>query len=376
MSEATIAEPPVVEKPTPPAPSPGAVTIDLGNLGKKAVASKEEKKLETTATSSTTEVEKAATPETTPVDPAKKPNDKEHNMAELRKAREAAEAARKEVEAERDRIKAELESLRTKAPELPEDVKSKLTTVEQLEKERAELTQRLRQADLARDPEFQAKYNTQITGRIQVMGEAALAAGVPQEDWKRAVSNWNEEQFAEWSETMTPIQRVKFNAAWTAAVDLYQQQQQELSNASKSYEELIKQRQADAEAQQKQHFTQNEQLARSVMNEVIKPEVLKEYEDLGPAAEALVMKAARYEIPAKDIFQNLVHNQVLARVTVKQKTRIEELEGQLAERDKKIQEQDEFIAQHAGAVPRGDAAGKTTASDDKTPIWANLVVKA
>lgn len=377
MSEATIAEPPVVEKTTPPAPSPGAVTIDLGNLGKKAVAAKEEKKPETPATPATSEAEKTATPPTdASVDPAKKPNDKEHNMAELRKAREAAEAARKEVEAERDRIKAELESLRTKAPELPEDVKSKLTAVEQLEKERAELTQRLRQADLARDPEFQAKYNTQITGRIQAMGEAALAAGVSQEDWKRAVSNWNEEQFAEWSETMTPIQRVKFNAAWTAAVDLYQQQQQELSNASKSYEELIKQRQADAEAQQKQHLTQNEQLARSVMSEILKPEVLKEYEDLGPAAEALAMKAARYEIPAKDIFQNLVHNQVLARVTVKQKTQIEELQAQLAERDKKIQEQDEFIAQHAGAVPRGDAAGKTTASDDKTPIWANLVVKA
>lgn len=370
MPEATIEEPPVVEKSAPPAPSPGAVTIDLGNLGKKAALKVEEPP----AVKEPEKVEPAKIE--TPVVEVKKPNDKEHNMAELRKAREAAEEARKAVEAERDQIKAELETLRTRAPELPEDVKSRLTAVEQLEKERAELTQRLRQADLSRDPEFQEKYNKQITGRIEVMGQTALAAGISQDDWKRAVSNWNEDQFAEWSESMTPIQRVKFTAAWTAAVDLYQQQQQELTNASKTYEELQKQRQADAEAQQKQHLTQNEQLARSVFAEVIKPETLKEYEDLGPAAEALVMKAARYEIPAKDIFQNLVHNQVLARVTVKQKATIDDLQAQLAERDKKIADQEAFIAQHAGAVPRGDAAGKTTSTDDKTPIWANLVVKA
>lgn len=370
-AEATIAEPEVKKEATP-APSPGAITLDLGNLGKKAAAVTEEKKVETPTT---TEV-KAET-STTPVTPEslKKPNDKEHNMAELRKAREAAEAARQEAEAERDRIKAELEGLRTKAPELPEDVKTRLTAVEKLEKERAELAQRLREADLSRDPEFQQKYNKQITARMEVMGQTALAAGVSPEDWKRAVSNWNEDQFAEWSESMNPVQRVKFNAAWTSAIELYQQQQQELSNAEKTYQELQKQRQAESENQQKQYFTQNEQLARSVMNEIIKPEVLKEYEDLGGAAEAIVLKAARHEIPAKDIFQNLVHNQVLARVTVKQKTRIEELEGQLAERDKKIQEQNEFIAQHAGAVPRGDAAGKTTSTDDKTPIWANMVIK-
>lgn len=361
-----LAEPPAVEKAAPPAPHPGAVTIDLGNLGKKPAPVT---KVEVTPTA---EPEKPAEtkPEVPPVvEPPKKPNDKEENLANLRKAREAAEA-------ERDRLQKELEELKKKAPELPEDVKSKLTKAEQLEKDLEESRRVIRQTDLARDPEFQAKYNQPITERIQIMGQTALAAGVSEADWKNAVANWNEDQFAEWQEAMTPIQRVKFNAAWTAAVNLYQQQQSELKNADQSYQELQKKRQAEQEAQQKQYFTQNEQLARAVIAETIKPETLKEYEDLGPAAENLLMQAARHEIPAKDIFQQLAANQVLARVTVKQAKQLEELQAQLAERDKKITEQEAFIAEHSGAVPRGDAAGASGTTGEKIPIWKNVIVKA
>jgi hypothetical protein len=313
----------------------------------------------------------AAAAEVTKVvaDIPKKPNDKEENMANLRKAREAAEA-------ERDRLKTEFEEFKKKAPELPEDVKTRLTKAEQLEKEREDLQRTIRQLDLSKDPEFQAKYNKPITERIGIMGQTALAAGVSENDWKNAVANWNEDQFAEWQEAMTPIQKVKFNAAWTAAVDLYQEQQSELKNADASYAEMQKKRQTDAEAQQKQYFTQNEQLARSVMAETIKPETLKEYEDLGPAAESLLLQAARHEIPAKDIFQQLAANQVLARVTVKQAKELEDLRAQIAERDKKISEQDEFISNQSGAVPRGGAAGASGAVDDKTPVWGRIVVKA
>jgi hypothetical protein len=309
------------------------------------------------------------------VNEVKKPSDKEHNMAELRKAREAAESARKEIEAERDRLKAEFEEFRKKPAELPEDVKSKLTKTEEYEKQLAEMRSTLRQTDLSRDPEFQAKYNKPITDRISVMGQTALAAGVPETEWKNAVGNWNEDQFAEWSEAMTPIQRVKFNAAWQAAVGLYQEQQSELKNADTAYAEMLKKRQADQETQQKQYLSQNEQLARSVMTDFIKPETLKDYEDLGPAAEAILMKAARHELTPQDIFTQLAGNQVLARVVPKQADRIKELEAALAERDKKISEQDVFIANQAGAVPRGDAAGTSGAVDDKTPVWARLQVK-
>lgn len=361
-----LAEPPVVEKAAPPAPHPGAVTIDLGNLGKKPAPVT---KVEVTPVA---EPEKPAEtkPEVPPVvEPPKKPNDKEENLANLRKAREAAEA-------ERDRLQKELEELKNKTPELPEEVKTKLTKAEQLEKDLEESRRVIRQTDLARDPEFQAKYNQPITERIQIMGQTALAAGVSEADWKNAVANWNEDQFAEWQEAMTPIQRVKFNAAWTAAVNLYQEQQTELKNADQSYQELQKKRQAEQEAQQSQRISQQEQLARAVIAETIKPETLKEYEDLGPAAENLLMQAARHEIPAKDIFQQLAANQVLARVTVKQSKQIEELQAQLAERDKKITEQEAFIAEHSGAVPRGDAAGASGTTGEKTPLWKNIIVKA
>jgi hypothetical protein len=377
MSEATVLETPPV-----PAPHPGAVTIDLGNLGKKPKAEPvvtDDAAAKAVAEKATTDnaiQSKATADAAKAAEAAKKPTDKEHNLAELRKAREAAEARAKEIEADRDRLKTEFETFKTKAPELPEDVKGKLSKFEELEKEREELRRTIRQTDLARDPEFQQKYNKPITDRITTMGQTALAAGVSEADWKNAVANWDEGQFAEWQEAMTPIQRVKFNAAWTAAVDLHQQQQTELKNADQTLQELQKQRQADAENQQKQYISQNEQLARSVIAETIKPETLKEYEDLGPAAEKLLMQAARHEIPAKVIFEQLAANQVLARVTVKQKSRIDELEAALAERDKKISDQDAFIANQAGAVPRGDAAGGSGATEKSGPIWNNIVVKA
>lgn len=361
-----VAEPPVATP--PPAPHPGAVTLDLSNLGKKP---KPVEKVEVTPPVETPPVEVKPPVETPPA----KPNDKEENLANLRKAREAAEAARKAAEEERDRLKTEFETFKTKPPELPEDVKGRLTKAEQLEKELEEARRTIRQTDLARDPEFQAKYNQPIIDRITVMGQMAMAAGVTQEEWKRVSGEWDRKQLADWSESMDPLQKIQFNTAWMAAENLWQEQQAELKNADTTLQELQKKRQADAEAQQKQYLTQNEQLARSVMAEFIKPETLKEYEDLGPAAETILMKAARHEIPAKDIFQQLAANQVLARVTVKQKATIDELEAALVERDKKIKEQDEFIANQAGAVPRGDAAGTTTPNGDKTPIWNNLRVK-
>lgn len=370
MPEAAIAESPVTT--TPPAAHPGAVTIDLANLGKKPTpVTKVEVTTEKPAEEKPPE-EKA--PEVVPPVLEKK-GDKEENMANLRKAREAAEAKAKAAEEERDRLRAEYETFK-KSPELPEDVKTRLTKAEQLEKEQEELRRTIRQLDLSKDPEFQAKYNQPIADRIQIMGQTALAAGVSAEEWKAAAENWNEDQFAQWQEAMTPIQKVKFNTAWGAAVDLYQKQQSELKNADQTYQELQKKRQAEHEAQQKQYFTQNEQLARSIMAETIKPETLKEYEDLGPATESLLMQAARHEIPAKDIFQQLAANQVLARVTVKQAKELEELRAQLAERDKKITEQDEFISNQSGAVPRGDAAGASGSTGEKIPIWKNIVVKA
>lgn len=364
-----VLEPPAEQKTTPAATPPGAVVVDMSNLTKKAQQ----------VIPPISEVKppgEVKAPEVTPPVVDKKPSDKEENMANLRKAREAAEEARRALEEEHNKLKAEFETFKTKPPELPEEVKGKLTKAEQLEKELEEARQRLRQTDLAQDAEFQAKYNKPIMERISTMGQTALSAGISKEEWNAAVASWDENQFAEWSENMTPMQRVRFNAAWTAAVDLSQQQQAELKNADTALQELQKKRQADAEAQQKQYFTQNEQLARSIMAETIKPETLKEYEDLGPATESLLMQAARHEIPAKDIFQQLAANQVLARVTVKQAKELEELRAQLAERDKKITEQDEFISNQSGAVPRGDAAGASGSTGEKVPIWKNIVVKA
>lgn len=385
-----VAEPETKETPTEPAqkPHPGAITIDLDNLlskpkpvekkseevekpedlaAKEAAAKEAElksKEADAKAAESASKSEKA------------KANTKEENLANLRIARENAEKAAREAAEERDRLRKEIEDLRAKAPELPEDVKGKLSKFEEIEKEREELRKSLRQADLARDPEFREKYQKQIAARIGIMEQVALSAGVSKEDWHRnAIAGWNEEQFAEWRESMTAAQRVKFDAAWTSAVSLHQEQVAALEDADKSYAELEKQRKLDAETQQRQYIQQNETLGKSVLAEVLKPVSSEDYPDLADSATAVVMQAARHELPAKDIFQQLAYNQILARVTQKQKGRIEELEAKIAEHEKKIAEQDAFIANQAGAIPRGDAAGKVTDLPDDKPVWESFRVK-
>lgn len=377
MPEAATLEAPVTPPPAaPPAGHPGAITIDLGNLSRKP-APVEKVEVAPPVTPPVEEKPHETKVETPPVvpPPVAKPGDKEENMANLRKAREAAEARAKEIEAERDRLKTEYEEFKKKAPELPEDVKTQLTERERLKAELEESRKLIRQTDLARDPEFQAKYEKPIQDRITLMGQAALAAGVSEADWKAVSGQWDRKQMAEWSESMDPLQKMQFNTAWMAAENLWQEQQTELKNADATYQQLQKKRTEEAEAQQKRYLSDNEQLAKSVMIDFIKPETLKEYEDLGPAAEAILLKAARHEMPAKDIFTQIAANQVMARVIPKQDARIKELEATLAERDKKITEQDAFIASHAGAVPRVDAAGASGAVDDNTPLWKNIAVK-
>lgn len=382
-TESSVIEPPVKSEASPvttvvTTPStPASVVLDIESILKSsgnavAAPAKAESKIPTKEEVKKEPEPKVETkPETKETAPPVTESDKEKNWKAAREKLAAEETARKAAEADLAAAKAELEKARSLGN--PEDIQKKL---ENYETELKETRSRLRQADLSRDPEFQAKYSEPIKARIKTMADIALASGVDPADWQAAARNWNVEQFASWSESMTAGNKMKFIAALTGAEDIHQQQLQELENADKAWEELTKTRQQHQENERKSAISNNEAIAKGLLDELVfKNEGLKDYKDLGPMAETAVMAAARYQMAPQDVFRNIVASQVLATVTVKQNEQIQGLTEQLTEKDKKIAELEKFVSEHAGAVPRGDGRGDQTEAEDKRPIWERVVVK-
>lgn len=374
MSEATLEQPEVKETPVSAPPTPAsAITFELfgGKKDKTAadqLAKEPEVKVETP-----TEEKKVDAPVT---ESGKKKNDAETNLANMRKKLEEYEAQVKAAQDERDRLKGEYEAFKTKPPELPEEIKTKLTAAEEREKELMEARALIRQTNLARDPDFRAKYEQPIQNKIKSMGQIALASGIPDNEWRAAVTSWNRDKFGEWIDAMNPGDRIAFQAAWQKTEELYTEQNDQLQNAEKVWTEMEKQRKDAFEAQQKDVLAGNEKLARQIIKDTLARGDAASYEGITEALEGAVLKAARYELSAEEVFQQIAANQVLARSVQKQDATLKERESKIAELEKKLAEQDEFIKAHAGAVPRETPAGKTSESGDKyVPPWQRIVVK-
>jgi len=363
MSTAAVETPPLETTVTPPAVTPkptAGVIVDLDHLFQKPDKAAP---LADDAAAKEAEAKKAAEAKPATPPPAK-PNDKEENMANLRKAREAAEEKAKALETQIAEFQKKLEE--ASVPKVPEDVQKK---IEQLEKDRTEFQKNLQIANLERDPEFQQKYSVGINQQMQRMLQLAVDSGVDEKEALKAVKRWDEEAFATWHESMSPAAKVKFGAAWTGVENLHAEKQQALADADKRWEEIGKQREEQAKAYQQSVLAENEKLARTIIKDVLSTnEGLKEFEDLPAAVESVALRAARYEMTPEEVFRNVAANQVLARVTQKQFKTIEEL-------TKKVADLQKFVDEQSSAVPKGNGTTVASTDDDKTPIWERVVVK-
>lgn len=315
-------------------------------------------------------VEKKTDPE--PV--KEQPKGKDDNMANLRKLREAAEKERDDFRTQLETLKAEFETFKSKPFELPEEHKTKYS---QLEQERDTYLKELRVTNLARDPEFVQKYEKGIQSNIETMQKIAKESGVSDADLRSGFGAWSENAFGQWMEEMSPGQKVKFQAAWLQTEQLHNERTQKLQDAEKTYSELMQSREAQAKAQYESGLEKNTSLAKVLVKKlVLDAEGTKEWEDLPAAAEAMAMKAARYEMTPEEVLTNLIHNQVLARVKVKNDNEIVKLKEQMAERDKKIADLEKFVAEHSGATPQPTAGIVPAQSQEKGVLpWQNMIIR-
>lgn len=302
---------------------------------------------------------------------------REESLANLRKQMEAAAKERDELKAKYESLEKEHGELKSKPFELPEDVKTKLTTLEQ---ERERYSKELAAASLERHPEFVEKYTTAIAKSVQSMEKIALAAGVSAEDVKRGMAKWDENTFSEWVGGMNELQRGQFILEYNKANSTFEERQQKLNEAHKEWESMSKTREAQMKAQQEEVLSGNSKVVNKLLKELIdEKEGLSEFADLRSHAEAVAMQAARFEMSPEDVFRNVIASQTLARVTMKQKESIDKMQADLKERDDKIAELEAFIASKAGATPRPNAVGSSgngSGGGDHVAPWQRIQIKA
>lgn len=366
MSTEVLEPPPVVTEPnkiTPPpaaTPDPAAVVASLlkPNVRPKGDAA---------PIQNTPPVAKVDPPKEQPKVEQEKPKpDAEKNWAELRAAREAAEKLAKEREEELNKIRTEYESYK-KNP-IPKEFEEKLTKAE---RERAEYQKELRAAALVRDPEFQRKYAEPIKTALVTMQEALTGIAEPSEVQK-AISQWNEAQFAEWNESLPLAQKMRFNAAYMEAVRLDNQRTAELSDSEKAWEELSKSRQSEQERQQKLYLEALRGDTKSVLTELSdSQEIFKNDPELQKEVEGLLNRATGLEgevIPRKQLLKNIADAHVLSRHFQRLDKEHTETKAELEKLKKDLAERDAFIKGQNLAIPgiNPTVPATTGMADDKS----------
>lgn len=276
--------------------------------------------------------------------------EQERDFAGLRKKAEAKEKEAAEAIAERDRIKAEIEELRKKpAP------KEFMDELELTKKEKADYQKRLREADLSRDPEFNAQFDTPIRGAMQRMVDIAVAAGIPKEDAVKTVSTWNKSTMAEWLDgTLGPVEKMEFGAEMQQAQSLYSQKEAALAQADQTWQGMQKQREEATKQQRAQYLTTLELDIEANLKELGETPLGKDHTELLAETRTLLRRAGGLEgerIDNKNLLGMVGKSLLLAKGFERQEKALAEKNAKIAEMTKTLEERDAFIKEVNGGTP-------------------------
>jgi len=373
VSKTETVLPPVGDAPTP---KQKEAFLDIFRAGKKA-APKEAivtDKVVTEAPQGTKEVVKevvkAEEKKTELVKELTKEEIQERDFAGLRKKAEAAEKAHAEALAEIAKHKAEMEELR-KRPAPEEFVKE----LEMTKKEKAEYQKRLREADLARDPEFNARFDTPIRTSMQQMVDIAAAAGIDKKEAAAVVSAWDKSRFAEWLDVLGPVEKMEFGAAMQNAVMLYNQKEAELQNAEQTWQARVKQQEEAQKTQREQYLTGLSADIEANLKELGETPLGKDHTELLTETRTLLRRAGGLEgerIDNKTLLGMVGKSLLLAKGFERQEKVLAEKAKKIEELEKTLAERDAFIKEQSSATPSVNGSLSTTKQSAKAAAQAIL----
>lgn len=379
MSDTATIEPPVT---TPPEVKPDSILASI----KKAEADRL-----ATAPNSRSIAEKKAAEKAAPVQPAKveekkvdaqvdtpvvteppKQTEQEKNFAAIRQAREAAEKERDALRAEKEALAKEIETYKVR-PDPTEVEKERESYKEKLKTYEAEL----KISALHRDPEFQAKYDSQIQRRQSQMISILRANGVEEQEAKVAVGTWNKGKFEEYVSTLPVLQQGEFASLVRGAEDLSLERSEAIQNAEKTYEERQKIKAQQGEEQQKAFKNNMRKEAMTVIEEMTGLDGIKGTE-LESIVKTAVLRAAPIEeghMNAQEVFRHVASSVLMSKIAESQQEEIKTSREKIAALEKQLKDQEEFIKGKYGSVPKpGD--GTVIPANGKEPSLLTSLMKS
>lgn len=300
--------------------------------------------------------------------------DAEKNFAALRTKAEAAEKAHEDAKAQLAKIQAEYEEYKKKPA--PDNV---LKELEETRKAKEEYQRELRVAALARDPEFNAKYDKPIQTAMQAMVDIAVAGGMEKNDALRMVSAWDKTRFAEALATMDDVGKMEFGAHMQEAIRLYGQKQAELDNAETSWQARQKQQEEAQKGQQEAYRKGLMSDIDAVLKEAGETPLGKE-EGALENVRGLLEKAAGLggeRLSNREMFKLMGTSAMLATAFQRQTKVMEEKEAKIADLEKTVAERDAFIKDQNLSIPsvNGSSVEKKLDRKELARQFLNPVVK-
>jgi hypothetical protein len=306
----------------------------------------------------------------------------EHNFAELRKAREAAEATAKEREealktreAELAAIKQEIETLKQRP-----DPKTFEDQIKALQEERDGYSKELKASALARHPEFIKKYADSIKSQVDGMATLMKNAGIEPAEIQAALGRWAGAKLSEIHDAMDRPSQIRFAAMWQRAEQLDEERIMELRNSETAYGEFQKQQQGAFEQQQQKGRELLQRETSTIIGELeASQELVKNDPALKAEIQALLEGAARLTPDASkhlgtgQILRNVANAHVLSRHFQRVEKEKADLATELETTKKTLAERDEFIKSMNGSIPTPGPNGGGGGGDDSGKLIEGLI---
>jgi hypothetical protein len=384
-----IAEPPVEQKPDIVVPPTEAIADAVKEVAKEALkpeepkpdAPKEEKHVPIW------EQIKRAKPE------AKKPDDKpaEEKPVEKVEKKEPSPAARENFEKLEKRAIAAEEALQATTKERDE-FKLKVTELsnaedqikslaEQLEAERAEKEEAIRElraASIERDPAFKKKY---VESRKTPLEELARITGKSQTEIDEIIKSGNDDAIDDIKDSLRGTKLSRFEAALVDLDRIEIERKRAIGDANETAQSLAEERQKQSAQQVQQLKQKNLQVSKEVMDSMFNQvDAWRDDTELRDVVEQQLAQVSAGEWSPKQILGTIVvANMANKAVAIQAKvieSRNQELQARdtkIAELEKKIAEQDEFIKNASGDVPRGEVNGSNgNGTEEYIPSWKRI----
>lgn len=304
--------------------------------------------------------------------------------------REAAEKRAAELEAKLLQREQEFEEAKKNAAN-PDATAAEMARYQQEIQKRDHLLhqaqQELRAASIERDPQFIEKYKVGKQQRINQLQELAVAVGVSQDEFQRAIKAGDEDRLSEYKDSLPLGQRYHWDALRMQMAALDIEKEQELQNSDKAWENLQKSREEQFNQQRQQSLQANMQLANKVLgNYREKIPILKDDPELAKQVESSLIGLAGGEGADRWTPENIMGHIALLPVLVKREQQqgaiiqaLQEENKAIADLKKKIEEQEQFIKSRYGGMGDADGgAAKPKSEDgfeDGVPLWRQVKVR-